>query len=234
MGGEVRGAHGPAVGAGGGLDPCGQGAAVERFPVACRDLFERRCEGGVAKHLAWARRPSGWQEVALELGELPERLAGVRPDGCRLVADVEAVPGVADCRFEQVGERELAEPSRQGHPCAHGSRCGHRVPASRRHVRVAAEPGWGPPGGRPAGRVQAGQFAVPADDRERIAADAVVARLHNGQRDGRGHGGIHSVAATLQHLQPGAGGQRLRCRHDVARQHGGAAGRVRERPVEHV
>ena len=234
MGGEVGGAHGAAIGARSGVDLCGQGAAVERLAFACGDLLERRCEGGVAEYLARSRCPSGWQEMALELGELPKRVTGVRPDGCRLVADVEAVPGVADRRLEQVAERELAKTSRQGHPSTHGTRDGHRVPTLRRHVAVAAKPRGRPPAGRPAGRIDAGQVTAPADDRKCITADSVVARLHHGQRDGGGHGGIHGVAAALQHLQPGTGGERLRCRHDVARQHGGAAGGVRERPVEHV
>ena len=234
VGGEVRCTHGSAIGSRRGVDPCGQGAAVERLAVACGDLFERRCEGGVAEHFARSGRAPGRQEVALKLGERPECVAGVGPDGCRLMADVEAVPGVADSRFEKICERESAETSRQGDPCAHRPWYGHRVPASRRHVAVAAETRGRPAGGRLSGRVQADEVAVPADDRERVAPDAVVAWLHHGQGDGGGDGRIHGIAAAAQHLQSGTRGQRLRRRHDVARQHGGAAGRVRERPVEHV
>ena len=54
------------------------------------------------------------------------------------------------------------------------------------------------------------------DDRQQVAADAVHARLDDGEHGGGGDGGIDRVAAVLQHAQAGRRGERLARRDHAA------------------
>ena len=80
--------------------------------------------------------------------------------------------------------------------------------------------------------VQLFRFRV-VDDREQVAADTVHRRLDDGEDRGCGDGGIDRVAAILQHLQAGCGGERLARRdHAAATEHDRARGMwVRSRAV---
>ena len=214
-----------------GCDALGQPAAVERLAAALGNLGEGGCKVRIAKHRARGGRSSAGQKMVLEVREPGVAVLGVGPDGGGLVADVKAVRGVADGRLEQVVEGQAAEALRQCHPGADRSRRGDRLPALNGHGRVAGET-FRRPGGRSTSRCVQSEQAVFPDDGESVAADAVVARFHHGQRDGGGNRGIHRIAASPKHLQASAGRQRLGRRHDVARQHRRPPGRIREAPVE--
>ena len=54
------------------------------------------------------------------------------------------------------------------------------------------------------------KVAVPvvgAEQQKAAAAQVAGRRMHHGQRKARGHGGVHRVAARLQHLNPCIGGE---------------------------
>ena len=74
-------------------------------------------------------------------------------------------------------------------------------------------------------------LAVP-QDRERVRAQAVAARLDHGQRHGGRDRSVDRIAALGQHRQPRLRRQRLRGRHHVGRQHGRALRRIGQRHVE--
>ena len=233
VGGEIVDAQGAASGPRGGVHALGKIAPVERLAVGFGDPFEGPSQVGIGEQLARRRRPTVGKEVRLEIGERGVPVARPRPGGRCFVADVEAAAGVADGGFEQLGERQPAESTRQRHPGAHRAGHRHRVPAQAWHGVAVREPRRRPCRRRAARGVQRSQLVPIPENGEGVAADAVAARLHHRQRDGRRHRRVHRAAAAAEHLQTGAGGQRLRGRHDVARQHGRSAGRVGEGEVEH-
>jgi hypothetical protein len=130
--------------------------------------------------------------------------------------------GDLDGRLHQVSERQLAEALAHRHPAAHRTGHGDGIEAAfggRCHVLpVLAAEILRRPGRRCAARgVQPVQFLAVPEDAERVAAQPVAHRLadRHGRR-GR-HGGIHRVAAVVEHAQAGLRRQRVGRRHDVAR-----------------
>jgi len=74
------------------------------------------------------------------------------------------------------------------------------------------------------------RFPIPYQ-RESVGTDAVHDRLDHCQGGSRGNRGIDRIAPAQQHAQSRLGGQRLRCGHDIASQHGHAAGWIGKFPV---
>ena len=133
----------------------------------------------------------------------------------------EALLRVVNRRGQQLGERLGAEPLAHRIPPGHHTGHGHRVDPALRHLldALGGEELRGQPGRRPAAGVQAVHDAglgLVVEDEE-IAAEPVAGRLH--QADGRvgGDSGIDGVAAPLEDLHAGAGGQRLAGGDDAER-----------------
>ena len=187
----------------------------------------------VREQLAGTRCLASRQEMVKEVREARVGFAGAGPRRGGHVTNVEAFARVADRRSEQVGEGQPAEALGERHPSAHRPRHGDRVPAARRHALAPGESRRSPQRRGAPGGVQARQIVVRPKQGERVAAHAVAARLHHGEGDGGGERGVHGVAPLPQHVEAGVGGQRLRGRHHVARQHRRTSGSVGETPVEH-
>ena len=124
--------------------------------------------------------------------------------------DAEALPGIADSGSHQLCHSLGAEAAAQqgpgagraghhgGQPAVDGDRsiaCLFHLLGRKRH-------------GRHAGAVQAEELAVLGTpyQSKAVTAQAVAGRLHQRQRGGHGHGGVHGVAAGLQDLQAHLGG----------------------------
>ncbi len=145
-----------------------------------------------------------------------------------------------DRRLEQVRERQRTELRVQRFPARDHARHRDGVPAARRLVRdavrvlaVALAKVVDVPGGRRHARcVQPGQPLAVPHERECIAAEPARHGLDDRDRGGGGQRRVHRVAALPQHPQPGLRGQRVRRRHDVAREHRNAGRRIRVVPVE--
>jgi len=213
-------------------DAAGQFALVEAGAARLGDLAQGARLGREAPPLAGLRRLPLRQEGVGE-ARLAGQLGGLRGplarDGGR---DRETLLGIGDGRLEQGGERQLAEALRQGLPARHLARHGDRAPAGGRHGLAAGEILRRPGGRRAAAGVQAVQAAAMPDQREQIAADAVHDRLDHGQRNGRGDGAVHRVAAGQQHAQAGLRRQRLAGGYRIGCQHGHFAAGVGEGPIE--
>ena len=241
VGREVGCGHGSAAGFGVRFGSGGHLAAVERFALGLGDQAQGAGGFGEGKAFAHVRRAAVRQEG---LGE-----AGLRGDlgqfgrGRPLVLHDHrhaiAALGDLDGRGQQIGEGQLAVAFMQGHPAGHGTGHGDRVPAAlwgRLGVCavLGAEVGGRPGRGRTARSVQALQRGAVPQDAEHVGAQAVAAGLHDGHHRGRGDGGVHGVAALLQHLQARLRAQRVRGGNHVAGEDGGTLAGVAGLPIEGV
>ena len=109
MVGEVLRAKYPAVVARGVFHALGENTAIESLPVAVRDQRQRLGEIGVDEHVTRGGCPAVGQEMCLEVRIVGVGFAGSGPDRGSLVADVEAVPGIANRGVEQFAEGQCAE-----------------------------------------------------------------------------------------------------------------------------
>ena len=101
--------------------------------------------------------------------------------------------------FEQRRKRQSTETFRQRDPRAHGTRHGDAVPAEGRHRRRPAKRS-------PSTLGRTSRCVEPhapsrADDRERIAADAVVVRFDDRQRNRGRDRRIYRVAAAPHRVE---------------------------------
>ena len=76
------------------------------------------------------------------------------------------------------------------------------TPGVQIHVTAACR-------GRRLAEVERMTRSLDMGDEESAAADVASARQHHREREGRGHRGIHGIAAIAQHGESGFGGQRL-------------------------
>ena len=241
VGREVGGRHRTAMGLG--VRCCGFGhlASVEGFALGAGNQFQGA--GGVVelKALAHTRLAAARQKSLREAGLCGDLAQGgcvapllLHDDGHRITAFSHF-----DGWRQQVGKGQLAKAVTQGHPAAHGTRHGDRVPAALgRRGRVGAvlvDEILGRPGLRcTATGVQAVQGLAVPQDAERIRTQAVAAGLHQRHHRGGGDGGVYRIAAGLQHAQARLRGQRVRRADDVARKHRAALAGVTGGPIKSV
>ena len=205
---------------------------VESRAFGLRDALQCSRMGGSGEFLSGLRRPSIGHEVlgeardVLQVRHLPRPQAG---DGRR---HQEAIGGIADGRFEQVGERQLAEALRQRHPGGDSARHCDGIPAFGRHRRLAVEPIERPALWRAARRIQAVELVAIPQNGKRITANAIARRFDNRERDCSGKRGVDGVAALVQHAQTGLRGEWLGRSHGIARQYRHALRRIRQVPAE--
>ena len=166
----------------------------------------------VGEDVAVLRRLAVGQERRGGCADRRQLLVVVLPLVGHELRDGESVARVADRRLQRLAS--VMVPNRVSSWCQPSTTpgtstesgplpgiCGEAAPREllgRRRVRGAA------------GRVEAvdllGLRVV--DDREQVAADAVHARLDDGEHRRGGDGGVDRVAAVLQHLEPGRRRQR--------------------------
>ena len=208
------------------LDPLGSMGAevVLGQPTRCRD--RRRDLTLVERGRPLRRNPL---QGGGELGKLvPLADRGRRPRGvCRpspLVGDPrrahDAVTRCLGCRSDGAVEAEAAEVRGQVCPEPDGTGHGHR-PRTDILERPPAEVGR-----RPAGAVEPVQRALVPHERERVAADAVVGRLGNGQHRSSRESSVNRVPPVLERAQAGAGRERM-----TRRDHGLGADRGHAPPA---
>ncbi len=239
VGSEIRRGDRPTRVLGEGFDGRGDLAAIEGLALAGGDQLEAARRIRELEQLAHLRRPAARHEglgVTRLRVELRQR-RGQRPFALRDHRHRVAALGNLDRRRHQVGERQLAELAAQGHPRGHRAGHRHRAPAALRRclrlgVEVLAEVVRRPGLRRRAGGVQAVQRPAVPQDAEGIGAQAVAAGLDQRHAGRRRNGRIDRVAACGHHAQSRLGSQRMRGRHDVAREQRAARAGIAGSPVE--
>ena len=218
------------------FDTVRQFARVKGFGAGVGDQFQGDGVIGQAHHLAGVGGHAVVGE-GLEPGAvfgglvgLGVSLSGHAPEPCQGWPDRIPGFGITDGGLEKLGELEAAEALVQVAPG--GGRAGHRdrQPAPVRHGLVAPVPQQLPgQAGRGAPRaVQAVQALPIPDQREGIPANAVAGGLEHGQGNRGGQGGVHGVAAPVEHLESRLGRQGLAGgNRATGAQDGGALRRVR-------
>jgi hypothetical protein len=191
-------------------DRSGEFAAIERLALAFSDQPQRLCLPRTDEALARQRRAAMRREGFAIAGMRQQLVHLSLPLPMHGRRDEVAVGGVADRRLEQIGEGQAAEAVRQRAPRRDRARHCHRIPAAHGNGVSALEVRRRHFPRRAARGVEAVQLAPSPDQRECVAADAVLARLDHRQRDRGGERGIHCVAAAQEHCEPGRRGQRLR------------------------
>jgi hypothetical protein len=191
----------------------GDRPGVERRRAIARQRVEAVRQVWVGEQLAHARRLAVGQERAGRGRIQGQPLGRCLPFGGHQLGHRKAVAGAGDGRRQRVGHRDRTEASEQRLPAAHHAGNVDRQRAAGWHLGKPppGELGWGGRGRRAAAGVETVQALGLSveDQREEIATDAVHRRLDDGEHSGGSDCGIDGVAARLQHLQAGGGGQRL-------------------------
>ncbi len=194
-------------------------ALVVAVTSALGDSRERPCKVRVAEDRAGRRHASVDQEGTGRVGFGLEQRQRTGPESGRDLRDRKSFLGIVDGRRQQVGHRQSPEFLAHRMPARDHARHGDRVRAARRQ--------FGDAGGlqilrrqrarSPAARVEAMERARLGlvDERKQIAADAVARGLHQAHHRVGRDGGVDGVAAALEHLHAGAGGQHLAGRDDA-------------------
>ncbi|MNN08535.1 hypothetical protein D3C81_1213930 [compost metagenome] len=207
-----------------------QFTVIEVLPAGAGDAGQRFRLSGADKALAGQRRPATRGERLGKTGLVAQHRHLGLPLAMDRMRDHVAMGGVLDGRLEQVLERQRAEAFPRGAPARDCAGHRHAVPAGEGHGAVAGERFGRPGTRRAAGGVEAVQRLAVPDQREGVAANAVHARFHYGQRDGGGQRGIHGIAAPREHAQAGGCCQWLRRGDHIVGKHRQAARRVRKIP----
>ena len=239
LGLEGRQVRGREVAVKGGAFCCYTGrqvAAVKIFGAALGYGLQAAGVVGQAHNFARQRGPSLGRKSAVPGGKFrpgavfPQGLEGFAPQKGQHGRHGVALTGVGDGRFQQRGEGQFAEPGGECGPGPHRARHGHGRPAVARHggAAVAGQNLFDGNGlGRGAAGIEPVQGVVLPDQGKGVATQAVGGGLQHGEGCGRGHNGVHGIAALAQHGQTRRGGQGGRSgHHAVAGVDGYSAGRV--------
>ena len=201
---------------------------VEELGLAAQ-LGQRACKVGLAKAVAGLRELAAGHEDAVPFRIV--RGGRLLADGLRDdVGERESLARVVDRRLEQRRQRARAEAIEQHAPAARHAGHGHRAGAHSRHRGEAASPELVERGARarPARAAQEvhalrGRLAVEAED---VAAHAAEVGLGDREHGVGGDGGVHHVAARLQHVHARQRGEGVARGHHAAVAHGRLAMRV--------
>ena len=210
----------------------GQLAAIERVAMRRGDLFERGRHRRAGERLAGKRRPAARHEMFGEPEVVRQHRRRQRPFFGDDRRHRVPVARIADGGLEQVRERQRAIALRQRGPSGNGAWDGDRFPPALRHRALAGVAGRRHRGGRAARCVETCESATVPDDREKVAAEAVAARLDDGQRDRGRERRVDGIAAALEHPDARLGGERLRGGDRIAGEDRLPPGRVGHCPVE--
>ena len=190
----------------------GQGAAIESIGATLGDGADGCSEVLVDQHVAFAWWPSAG-EVNISGGAEPrQKLGAVGKDSGDTGRNREAVLGVSDGGFQQVGEGQGAEIAMERFPGGHLTGNGYRVGAGNGHQvesLLAVVAGLGARRGGSAA-IDVGYLArgcLVGQD-ERVAAEATHGNDGYTFYGGNRQGSVEGVAAVLQDSQSGSGGQR--------------------------
>ena len=191
----------------------GDRALVERVASAACDLFERRREMRVGEDLAGLGRVAVGKERRRRDRIGAQLPLAVMPLAADDLGHGVPVSRVLDRRRDRARERDRAVRRQQRRPAVDDAGHAHRQhagPWNRRQIARREDVGRGGICRSPARvqHVQLPAFRV-VHDGEQIAADAVHRRLDDGEHGGRRNRGVDGVAAVLQHLEAGGGGERL-------------------------